>query len=480
MKVDINSINNSRVVLNNAQKYPMKNRSNNTNFNGATSVAKNIDPSEINKFMPKPIQAIYKFHKNSGELQDIIVNACGTGLIAPVFIKWNPLSKTDEDTRTYSALRQPISAVLAVGTQGLLTIPFNAMLNNMFNPGDFSDKYNKTAFQDINYIKKQLKIDNPNLSLTDLEKKANEISQKQSDDLINSIKENNITFKHTKGKPDTQMSKEAFDKLSHSSIADMIKAETGHLERFEQIKIPQRIQRSEYYRTNQEEVKGALNEIDNLIKGGTDPDGIRTFIQEKMKSKGNSMHPELKKIMQEIEARTIHGNTDEVYDEIKMKITKMLDPEKGHVAMYKDCESIEDVEKIVRKNLEPRKKDIDETLKFLREMEAKLKDGTGVGEIEKLILEKSKNSPKSSINKYKNFAEQIAEKFKGQINNNISSFKRTSNLVVACAILPVTCYMLNWIYPRFMDAVFPNLSNKKHAKVDHDFVGKANQNMEVK
>ena len=55
--------------------------------------------NEIKAFMPPSIKGMKKFSDNMGEVQNIIINALGTGLVAPIFIKWNPLSKTDEDTR---------------------------------------------------------------------------------------------------------------------------------------------------------------------------------------------------------------------------------------------------------------------------------------------------------------------------------------------------------------------------------------------
>lgn len=44
---------------------------------------------------------------------------------------------------------------------------------------------------------------------------------------------------------------------------------------------------------------------------------------------------------------------------------------------------------------------------------------------------------------------------------NIDAAQRWTGLFVSLAILPVTCWMLNKIYPWFMDLAFPNLSNKK-------------------
>ena len=49
---------------------------------------------EVKAVMPASVKAMKKVSDNMGEVQNIIINALGTGLVAPIFIKWNPLSKT--------------------------------------------------------------------------------------------------------------------------------------------------------------------------------------------------------------------------------------------------------------------------------------------------------------------------------------------------------------------------------------------------
>ena len=93
-----------------------------TSFSGATKAAATA-AKPLKEFlldiMPGKIKKMVKIHEGMGEVQNQLINATGTGLVAPLFIKYNPISKTDEDTRTYTAWRQPVSAVLAVGTQAV-------------------------------------------------------------------------------------------------------------------------------------------------------------------------------------------------------------------------------------------------------------------------------------------------------------------------------------------------------------------------
>ncbi len=59
----------------------------------------------------------YRFAELAGENWNIIITAIGTGLVAPLMIAKNPFTKDDKDSKYYMAIRQPISAVLAVVAQ---------------------------------------------------------------------------------------------------------------------------------------------------------------------------------------------------------------------------------------------------------------------------------------------------------------------------------------------------------------------------
>ena len=78
--------------------------------------------------------------------------------------------------------------------------------------------------------------------------------------------------------------------------------------------------------------------------------------------------------------------------------------------------------------------------------------------------------------KVKSIPKCIAEQMKKIVKSNIDGMKRWTGLGVSLAILPFTCWLLNKIYPWFMDRAFPELSNKAaSAKKD-----KYNKTEEVK
>ena len=130
---------------------------NQQSFTGKANVAAESIEEVVKSFMPWTIRTLNFLGGKRGEIQNILINAAGTGLVAPVFIKYNFLSDADEDTRTYSAWRQPLSAVLAIVTQAGLTMPFYKLYDKWANNGSFDENMNKTLFQDEDYIRNMLK-----------------------------------------------------------------------------------------------------------------------------------------------------------------------------------------------------------------------------------------------------------------------------------------------------------------------------------
>lgn len=286
--------------------------------------------AELLKQMPKPIKLLDKMKNFVGEVPNIIITAFGTGLIAPFFIKHNPLSKADDDTRTYSAWRQPVSAVLAVATQVSMVAPFNNLLTKMTNKGEFEflenkgNKYNKSAYQDVEFLEKVIKKEKPNLSKEEIKKLAKEKQYTQLESMLESLYHDN-TIKYTaQGKP-VSLNPEEVNELLEKTAKGML-----------------------------EKAKGPKDEK------------IAKTLLENIKA---SKEPDIK------------------------AITKHMSEE--------------------------------QTGKFVYD---------------------------------------VAQKHISTISSHIKNLKQGTGLVVSLAILPVTCILLNKLYPKFMDVFFPNLSKKKEDK----------------
>ena len=195
--------------------------SGNQNFTGGIPQADLV--KDIQKLMPRSIRVTNKLADNMGEIQNILINAAGTGLIAPIFIKYNPLSKTDEDTRTYSAWRQPLSAVLVVATQVSMVAPFNNLIKWMSNVGKLPEPYNKTNFQDDTYIMKILKKTNPHLSPEQLDIAVEAEQNKQYNELLENLNKKNAIFIKQYKSGIKKMDDSTYKNLLIETIESMIK-----------------------------------------------------------------------------------------------------------------------------------------------------------------------------------------------------------------------------------------------------------------
>jgi len=191
---------------------------------------------EIAAEAPKIIQFIRKFGVLTGEVPNILINAIGTGLVAPFFIKYNFLSKSDSDTRTYSALRQPVSAILAVLMQGGLVLPFDRLMNNMSNKGEWDGHaFNKTGFQDLKYIEKIIKKQNPNLTKAEIKELAKAKQLEQLITMINHANNNNFVGYILDGKK-VKLSKNQLKALMRETLDDLSKKHPDIAKNIESLK----------------------------------------------------------------------------------------------------------------------------------------------------------------------------------------------------------------------------------------------------
>lgn len=90
----------------------------------------------VNGELPKGLKKVCKFlSDNDGEVQNQVINAVFTTTLAPLMIWKNPFSKKSEKDKAYSALRQPISAAIAVSGGLAATLGVNKGLDKLANEG---------------------------------------------------------------------------------------------------------------------------------------------------------------------------------------------------------------------------------------------------------------------------------------------------------------------------------------------------------
>lgn len=442
-------------------------------YNPADYISELKMENEIKDFMPSAVKGMKRLCDNMGETQNIILNALGTGLVAPIFIKWNPLSKTDEDTRTYSAWRQPVSAILAVVTQVGVTIPFSKMIENRANAGFYDAKYNKTLFQDDKFITKKLKRIYPYASKKQIQEMTQNKIAEQYQNLIHMIQDNKVIMSKEDGSPlpmDDQKFKELVDKV----LQKKIDFEEGELKKCNEITIPKKLKRGEYYRNHTEEAKQIFNELNNHLAKTSNPESIKNEVKQLKKQYKNG-DKELLAIFDDILGR--RGNNDaELKIALKDKLSGILRDIDYHTGF---ADAAQWKQGIINYETESRINPIKESLEKLNNMKQMIANKQTVGQIEDYLDEIVTEKEGHRLFKFK-LSKEVAAEMQKIVKNNLKAHKQITGLIVSFLMLPISCSLLNWCYPRFMDAFFPNLSNKKHPKEIKNLVNQANLQTEVK
>ena len=166
-------------------------------------------------------------------------------------------------------------------------------------------------------------------------------------------------------------------------------------------------------------------------------------------------------------------------DKMLEKVQRM----QGHVEKYKGLKSKDEVVNAVKESISQRIADHNDSIEFLNKVKKAIAENKTVSEIEemfKLKIKEAKNANKEFRLADKVFSKEVASKLKELTKKHIEGVKRIATLAGALIILPISCDLLNRIYPKFMDIAFPKLSSKKHNNESQELVDKATKNSEVK
>ena len=425
---------------------------------------------ELMHYMPRSVKLMMKAKEWTGEVQNIVINSVGTGLIAPIFIKYNPLSKTDEDTRTYSAWRQPVSALLAILTQVGATIPFNQKVSSMAHQGKLGQDYNMTPFMDEKYLKKLVKRQHPNFTPAQIAERAEQMKNAQFEEVIKDLKTKNTVMFIEDGKPNkVEMNPKRYKETLIKTITNLIKEETAEKKKSDETKRQFRIRRSEYYRTHADKANAHLDSLLEIFASG-DIEKVKKSLASKIgKMKSNKEDKELILFTQEIFKLGNKSNDNKTINSMRDKVNRA----KSYVHDYSAMTSREQVIERVNRSIDGRVTEIDKELKFFEKVKQAILEDKTVHEIEDMFTaEHLKN--KRLQEKPVKFAEQVAMQLKKQTKSCINGYKQVGGIFVSLATLFISCPLLNWVYPKFMAAVFPNLSNGKHQKDTTNLILQAN------
>ena len=460
MKVDFKNVTN----LGNTPTY---NQRNHQEMTFGSKYASNDIAKKVDSYMPWGVQTAKKLSNSLGEVQNTMINAIGTGLIAPIFIKFNPLSNSDEDTRTYAAWRQPISAVLSILTNVYLTVkPLDKAMENMVNRGVLSDEYNRTAFQDEKFIAAELRKQHPEYSKAKIDDEVKIQVNKQKEKLLNDIR-NNETIEISKYKQQGlhKLEPQIFKNAVEGAIDHLIDSEKQEKKRLLEEKNVYRVRRREFYRTNNKQTLDYVSEMETLLEE-SNLDKVKSALKDKIKSfKGSKEKEELKLITEEVlglAGGKIPTEDHQAFiDVMKEKIQKVKDR-----AIAYGPDKMADktaVENAVKDEMANRVAAIDRNITFFEQMKAEIKNGKTGKEIEARFTTEATTN-KRLAKKGVIFAQRVADMYKQQIKGSIKCNKQIVGVIVGLIAAPFSCELLNIVYPIFMDTFFPELSKGKKAK----------------
>lgn len=446
----------------------------------------------------KILKFLEKLEWLKGESGTILITAIGTGCIAPIFIAYNPFvrakkgatkeeKKEVRNTKYYTAMRQPISAILAIIIQLGLLKPIDTVLNNIVNKEKYSKNFrldidqcelNSKKFIEDTMVKQEFKqknIKKPSIFniFKDGFKKYNADKENYDQLVKNRVDEirNGQLTKIADKFQKTGKINIGSRYLEHSQVASLINKQIDdYIDDALALKVDKK--GLEYY-SNKAEVliknEERIREIFKKVPKDDDIAGMKTFLENQLKKEQNE---DVKKVLQKLVDMDgeVQGNH---IKRILSRIAKIKEMCNGNYSKETYLEAME------KKNIA-----LDEIIEKLKSN--KIKDTknatqeTIVDTIKKIttscsfdakdkILESTlhdtttfnHNTDKLTKKIYKD----VTKKYKEFLENGYKSFNQPLKVLIGVLItLPITCNLLNWVYPRVMDLVFPKLSGAKAAK----------------
>lgn len=477
--------------------------------------------------MPSYVKAMEKMRCLKGEAGGIIINALGTGLVAPLFIAFNPLSKADEDTKKYTAMRQPVSAVLAILIQAGLTKPLGKLYDNLINNGKLGNSpyFDKSNLKGKDFYLKEYK----KLGIADVypEDFAQAKEKEEIKKIIKSLEtEGSINFDNGK-----KVEGKEINNLINKTLESYKQGYKDKIKVIENKKIDIKIERAKLLINpkNSPEIQNMCLKIREMTKD-TNPN---EFLKEWL----NSENKDIKQIANEFLACgndvSMKHRADNTLTKISQfqngvkSINKISDEAGNILPKMKQALNVDDQNiKIIMDNLSHMYKGKEGTHlieKFVGEINACPDEKTKktyitkiINRIEKVLKNKGKNEQmieiyqrayyedlsdslknklifldnckiantapitdipnrikelNSTIKEFngKDFTRDIVKTWQNVVNGRVKGFKQITNILFGLFItLPITCTALNWVYPRFMDIFFPHLSKNDKSEAPEE------------
>lgn len=426
----------------------------------------NILVGDINPKLDKelgwgPLRKTYEYLAHTkGEMQNQLVNALFTTTLAPFFIAFNPFSDKSKEDKEYLALRQPISAVIALTGGAAMTKGVNVYLDKLYNEGfnkaidlrmEPNNSYLKSIYKKSDAKSKGVKFDDWAKDFKAKRKETFTMLYSENPDNIQ-IKDKVISLKDTNkviGRDipnlDTpEALKEYLDKnnLHNRKLSDLLKEEFN-FEFYEDGKA-----KPTNLNSRLSEVKAIdfLSEIGLVEKGKVDDSKLKQAVLNIRQDKYKGALAETLGISKE--------KAKKAFEIVGMDTSRNIEMSVG-----------EDVGKASSMSMG----------QLFHQLGYKVKDGKIQEFINQPIpkaLDKLKEIFNGKLEDFNNkadlkyFTENILKNKITKLGSYASNHKTWIGIITNIFTTGVTCTVLNWAYPRIVEALFPNLVAKHPAKAE--------------
>jgi len=518
MKVDIaNQSFNSGVPAG----FSSRRKASKQSFTGISQGEKDVMNLIHNK---KAILKMKKAEWLKGEIGGILLTALGTGAVAPIFIGFNPFVKPKKDatpqekedlknTKLYTAMRQPISAALAILFQASVQKYIDKGLDAIFNKADraknFRENLDQSYLNTETYVKDNVKkalkergIKKPSLisswfgpkKIRDGEKvslrdqydmlvndKVEAIRDKQLEDITEAFKRDNKIYVGGEVTADGKI-KLGKRELGSEAVADLVNKQI------------------EEYKKDASKLIKTDKQIDEYL------DKADIFIEQESKIRqmfADNPWKDIKATNDPVKLKDLYGKTNKMLNEALKKekdsglqgIIQGLLNEPEDLRAYKVQRTLDRIDYIkdmcksrggyTRENYREALIDRNDVLHRIKSRleGCKIKDvtkatedsiGKAIEKIQQCCCFKDSDSLTEAVLRYtdtfsndpvalKNkIYKDIAKGYKELVKNHYKSWNQVSKILVGVFVtLPITCTALNWVYPRFMELFFPKLAGVK-------------------
>lgn len=394
-------------------------------------------------------KALDYFSKTAGEIQNIILIGIGTAFVAPIFIAFNPISKQDPKKKKYSAMRQPISAIIATALGFGINKPIADWLSKACSEGAL-EKFDMSAKPQSDFLKARYNSIIKNFGkLKDIDKKYFEKAGGQELKDVAFFKEKFPTFQHFEQEVHKTTLGEAAQKLLSKNSKNSIKKQTVRDFLIKNMAFENDCINAKML--NPYMVKSKLETttaIDFLRKTGFD----ENTVNEK------SLRKALNQI---IGATKLQAEQKEVIAKIAENLITEEAKGKNNISMKTLFKTL-GIEKDFHKSPV-----LDTTLdKFILAMHKTLSESASSSsqktftEVLKSLAE-TKTLNQQDFSQLTSFAKQLAKNAVDDATTAFKAYSKAQGIVLSLITLPFACGFLNWSYPRIMDKFFPHLCPAK-------------------